>query len=261
MIKRINVALILIIFLTTTIYAQVGGGLMFPGPGVGVGGFTVSNSGSWNGTNAAMNRTFAAPTSNKKWTYFAWFKFNVVNNYQYFLFSSGTGSTFNLRLNNNATIQLAIAGTLVYKTTNTFTTGVWYPLTFQFDSDNATQADRFIVYNCTTRLSTSTASVASGQTTSFNANGGVVYNGYDNGNDFAVYANWLEAETTFIDGAVQGPTSFVSSCNPKNQTGLTYGTNGFWLKYQNSGALGTDSSGNGNTWTNSNVTQSSTVPP
>jgi hypothetical protein len=34
----------------------------------------------------------------------------------------------------------------------------------------------------------------------------------------------------------------------------TYGTNGFFLEFQDSGALGTDSSGNANTFTVNNLT-------
>ena len=43
----------------------------------------------------------------------------------------------------------------------------------------------------------------------------------------------------------------------KSPSGVTWGTNGFHLKFENSGALGTDSSGNSNTFTvNGNLKQS-----
>jgi len=40
----------------------------------------------------------------------------------------------------------------------------------------------------------------------------------------------------------------------------TYGTNGFYLNFQNGASLGEDSSGNGNDFTNSGVTQSTDTP-
>jgi len=62
-----------------------------------------------------------------------------------------------------------------------------------------------------------------------------------------------------IDGQALTPSSFGQTDTdtgiwiPKAYTG-TYGTNGFYLKFADSSALGTDSSGNGNTFTVNNLT-------
>jgi len=57
-------------------------------------------------------------------------------------------------------------------------------------------------------------------------------------------ANQTYAPTTF------GQTdSTTGSWKPKNVSGVSYGTNGFYLKFANAGAMGTDSSGNSNTFT------------
>jgi hypothetical protein len=67
------------------------------------------------------------------------------------------------------------------------------------------------------------------------------------------------ADTFFIDGQQLTPTSFGETdedtgiWKPKVYTG-TYGTNGFYLQFKNSASLGTDSSGNGNTFTVNNLT-------
>ena len=60
----------------------------------------------------------------------------------------------------------------------------------------------------------------------------------------------------FCDGYAYDASSFGESDSvsgiwkPKaSPTGITYGTNGFFLKFENSGAMGTDSSGNSNTFT------------
>ena len=61
------------------------------------------------------------------------------------------------------------------------------------------------------------------------------------------------AEVVFCDGQSLGPDSFGETKNgawiPSDPSGLTFGTNGFYLKFADSSALGKDSSGNDNDWT------------
>ena len=65
------------------------------------------------------------------------------------------------------------------------------------------------------------------------------------------------AETIMIDGTALDPDSFGETKNgvwiPKDASGLTFGTNGFHLKYESSSDLGNDSSGNNNDWTAVNL--------
>ena len=66
------------------------------------------------------------------------------------------------------------------------------------------------------------------------------------------------AEFYNIDGQSLAPTEFGETNDngvwiPKAYSG-SYGTNGFFLEFQNSGALGTDTSGNGNNFTPNNLT-------
>ena len=71
------------------------------------------------------------------------------------------------------------------------------------------------------------------------------------------------AEMVLIDGQALTPTSFGEFKNgiwvPKDCSGLSFGTNGAYLKFGNSGALGTDSSGNSNNWTVNGLTSSDQV--
>jgi hypothetical protein len=75
------------------------------------------------------------------------------------------------------------------------------------------------------------------------------------------YFDGYLTEVNFIDGQALTPSSFgqiettTGVWSPKPYAG-SYGTNGFYLKFGNTSsvaALGTDSSGNGNTWTVNNV--------
>ena len=62
--------------------------------------------------------------------------------------------------------------------------------------------------------------------------------------------NGYLAETHLVDGTAYEPTQFAEEKNgvwiPKNPSGTSYGTNGFYLKYENASDLGNDSSGNNN---------------
>ena len=76
------------------------------------------------------------------------------------------------------------------------------------------------------------------------------------------YSNCYLAEFHGIDGTALTPSSFgetdtiTGAWIPKKYSG-SYGTNGFYLKFEGSG-IGTDSSGNSNTWTANNFSTSGT---
>ena len=61
------------------------------------------------------------------------------------------------------------------------------------------------------------------------------------------------AEVVFIDGTAHDPDDFAETKNgvwiPKDPSGLTFGSQGYYLKFESSSDLGNDSSGNNNDWT------------
>ena len=71
--------------------------------------------------------------------------------------------------------------------------------------------------------------------------------------------NGYLAEFVSIDGSALGPTSFgefdssSGIWKPKKVSGLTFGTNGFYLDFADSGDLGDDESGNGNDFTETGI--------
>ena len=73
-------------------------------------------------------------------------------------------------------------------------------------------------------------------------------------NDVVRYSEFTLAHYNFTDGTAYqasdfGETDTNGQWKPKTTPSVTYGTNGFFLKFANSGSLGTDSSGNGNDFT------------
>jgi len=71
------------------------------------------------------------------------------------------------------------------------------------------------------------------------------------------YFDGYMAEIVCIDGTDYGADSFGETKNgvwiPKDPSGLTFGNNGFHLKFENASDLGNDSSGNNNDFTANNM--------
>jgi hypothetical protein len=98
----------------------------------------------------------------------------------------------------------------------------------------------------------------------FNASGNTFRIGRDR--TAAAYLDGILAHTHFIDGTAYDASAFgeydaQNVWKPKTQPSVTYGTNGFFLKFANAGSLGTDSSGNDNDFTvNGTGTQTLDTP-
>ena len=139
-------------------------------------------------------------------------------------------------------------------------TGGWYHLVWVWDSDDSTQADRSRIYINGNRISDYSASraVGSGDQTDINNSGRDHVIGDSAVGDGKLFDGYL-AETIFIDGGTELYTAdnFGETKNgvwiPKDPSGLTFGSNGFHLKYEDASNLGTDSSGNGNNFTVNNA--------
>lgn len=58
-----------------------------------------------------------------------------------------------------------------------------------------------------------------------------------------------------IDGTLEAVTTFrnASTGLPEDLSGVTFGNNGFWYRFQDSANLGADSSGTGNDATLNNI--------
>ena len=134
-------------------------------------------------------------------------------------------------------------------------TGGWYHLLFRYDSTDGTASNRMLQYVNGTVVSSFAASTYPSQNADSYLGSGTVRVGRAAwAND---YADQYMAEMIFIDGLSLAPSNFATSKNgvwvPVDASGLTFGTIGFHLKFENSGDLGNDSSGNNNDFTASNM--------
>ena len=144
----------------------------------------------------------------------------------------------------------------------------WYHILISIDTTQNTEADRCKIYiNGTQETSFGTSTYPSQNTNLLLTNSGyqqhIGYSGYSSEQYFGGYIS----HAAYIDGTALTPTTFGSIDSTsgiwkfKSPSGLTFGNNGFHLKFENSGNLGLDSSGNSNNFTvNGNLKQALDTP-
>ena len=139
----------------------------------------------------------------------------------------------------------------------------WYHFTVIHEATNSTAADRMQVWVNGERQTTSAYALGNPPTDGFT---GWVSNGYTRmfGGSVAnpdtptvqyPYPGYM-AEVNCVDGQALAPSNFGEADSDTNQWKAieyagTYGNNGFYFDFENSAALGTDTSGAGNNFTSS----------
>ena len=236
------------------------------------GNYPVGNSLRFNsGSSDFLNRTPASATNRKTWTYSSWFKrSNLGNGSDYMcLFSAGNivndSDFFRLLLTDqdqiyaqdrrSASFVTLLRTEAVYRDVS-----AWYHVVIAYDTTQATASNRVRLYINGTEITVFGANTYPTQNYDTDVNNNTLHRiGQQALNASGYFFNGYTAETYLIDGQQLTPSSFGQTDSatgiwtPSPYTG-TYGTNGFFLKFANSAALGTDSSGNGNTWTANNLT-------
>jgi hypothetical protein len=158
----------------------------------------------------------------------------------------------------SGTIHLTDYGSYYFTSAEKFRDpSAWYHLVIRCDTTQASAVNRIRLYmNGLQLTNTAATSITQNLDTAINSN--VPHRIAD---WRATYSNLYLAEIQHVDGQSLDPTSFGEFSTttgvwmPKAYTG-TYGTNGFHLDFSNNAsaaALGTDVSGNGNTWTVNNL--------
>jgi hypothetical protein len=243
--------------------AGVGGGDFYP--------YTVDNSCRFDsGSSAEMSRTFAAG-STTTWTYSTWVK-KVNNGSQTYLIATpaqgGYGITAFVSFTPSGAIDFVIGfagGSTFYRLiTNRLLRDFssWTHIVAIADTTNGTAGDRMQLWvNGVRETSFSTAVYPPA---SYSGVFNRAYIHYINADSTGgSNGDYYLSQTCFIDGQALDPTSFGEDKNgvwiPKDVSGLTFGTNGFYLDFANSAALGTDVSGNNNNWTVSGLTSSDSM--
>lgn len=237
-------------------------------PSTGVVAWTISRSLRFNSADSAsLTKTFAGAGTRTTNTLSLWCKRAALGTTRA-LFGCGTttSDTDYLSLAFNSSDQIIISGgtTTFRQTTRVFRDpAAWYHIVVAIDTGNGTANNRIRLY---VNGSEVTAFAATNNPSS-GANAGWSQAAQHMIGARGSLANYLDAylaEILFIDGTALTPSSFgqtdatTGQWVPKSPTGLTYGTNGFYLKLADNASalsttLGKDSSGNGNNFTPNNL--------
>jgi hypothetical protein len=235
------------------------------------GGYTIDQSIRFNDDDSAyLYRTPSSAGNRKTWTWSCWFKRGNINLNGVRLFdaygsASDSGYT-EMEFSTGNTINFGGWNTTWFVTSQVFRdVSAWYHMVLAVDTTQATAGDRIKFYingEQVTAFSTQNfpslnADLAINDTVDTricqvrSGAGSKFFDGY-------------LAEVYLIDGTALDASSFgevnadTGQWVPIKYTG-SYGTNGFYITGENSAALGTDYSGNGNNFTSSGLTSADQV--
>ena len=241
-----------------------------------VSGYTVKNSLRFNNPSSDyLVRTTSSQTA-QKFTFSCWFKLGFTSRRTLFATdyqtNAGTGGQSGCTFSINTDSKLYIVGyggAVALATTQLFRDpSAWYHIVWASDTTQATDSNRWKLYLNGSQITSVTAIYGTSAYPPQNQNIEYKHHSIGSYSDQATYGagqSWSNfydgyiSEAYLVDGQQLDATSFGQTDTdtgiwiPKAYTG-TYGTNGFYLKFANSASLGTDSSGNGNTFTVNNLT-------
>ena len=212
------------------------------------------------GTNY-MYHTRGTPTNADKCTISAWVKRSKLGSKNLMFTGAGSGSAYSWYGFNTANEfwhlqsgdQPRLESNALFRDTS-----AWYHIVIANDSTQGTAANRNKIYINGVQYtdwgdyedySTQNSDIA------VNTSGVKLFvgsGGASASNSFYPFDGYI-AEYVFIDGTQYAASDFGETKNgawiPKDPSGLTFGNNGAYLKFESSSALGNDSSGNNNDFT------------
>ena len=226
-----------------------------------------------------LYRNSPVPTSEKKFTFSTWLKMSdastsadngIVEWYKssserYQILIDSATRQLRLYAVEAGAVKATIYSNMVFRDTN-----AWYHIVIHSDTTQSSSSDAFKLWV------NGSAQTFSSYTWSYNQNVNVnVFDGSGTklnlGTRGEAYATWLNgylADTYYIDGSLIAYTEFgetdstTGEWKPNTQPTISsFGNAGVHLKYENSGTIGLDSSGNTNNFTASGtVTQTKDCP-
>jgi hypothetical protein len=239
-------------------------------------GYDVANSLRFNESDDCLIKTFGSAGNRKLWTYSVWFKRGKLGG-SYALFVSGASGgndegTIRIEADKidwqNYDIGTSAADSQLLTNALIRDPSAWYHLVCAYDSANSTAGNRMRMYLNGAEIT----DFATDNNPSLNydtaTNNAVLHNiGRQSWNSSADFSGYM-AEICFIDGAALGPTSFgeFDEDSPtiwkplESVKDLTFGNNGFYLEFKESGTgtnasgMGADTSGNTNHFAVNNLT-------
>ena len=213
--------------------------------------YEVANSCRFNdGDSPYLSKTYSGSGNKQTQTISVWVKRTTLGNNQSIFSSYASGSSFAfLRLRDDDKLQYYNHSNVELETNRLFRDpSAWYHIVVKVDTTQATEGNRVKIYvNGTEETSFATATYPSQNAEVKFADDDSHEIGRHNTSD---YFDGYMSEFVFVDGQALTPTSFGEFdedspriWKPKNVSGLSLGTNGFYLDFEDSSDLGADAKG------------------
>ena len=213
--------------------------------------------------NSYLSKTFGTPTDTKKYTMSVWVKRSKLGVQQSIARSTnGSDDSHVFTFDSDDKLRWDEYGSSstigVLKTNRIFRdTSAWYHVVLWYDSANGTAGDRMRMWiNGVEETSFATDTNPSVNAASaFNKASQPINIGRTSYGSGGSYFEGYLAHMAFVDGSNVAHTTFGETDSTsgiwkfKSPSGITWGTNGFHLKFENSANLGVDSSSNTSNWT------------
>jgi len=225
--------------------------------------------------NSYLTRSVSSTGNRRTFTISTWFKRSGITGANQKIFEAVVdGNSYtDLRLKTTEALQFYTEAAGISKislvTNRLFRDpNAWYHVVIAVDTTQGTASDRVKMYiNGVQETSFSTATYPDQNYDTY-VNYSSATNVIGRRNPYSdFYFDGYLSHLSLVDGQALASTVFGLTDSTsgiwkfKSPSGVTWGTNGFHLKFENSGALGTDSSGNTNTFTvNGNLKQALDTP-
>jgi len=229
--------------------------------------FNVANSCRFDGSSAYMHKTPSSEGDKQKFTFSTWVKRSLLGittavdqhlisadagnteTYIFFLANSGSGadaantdclSVYSTDANGD--IEMSLRTTALYRDPS-----AWMHVCVAIDTTQGTDTNRVKIYVNGSQISSFSLATYPAQNENLAICDDVIHEIARRPAGTTKYFNGYLAETVLIDGQQLAPTSFgefdsdsPTIWKPIDVSGLTAGTNGFYLDYEDSGNLGND---------------------
>jgi len=213
------------------------------------------------GDSPKLTRTPSSASNRKTWTLSLWMKRGNLGTPNKTFFSA---SDFQFYWHEDKLKVYEEPGGSIIQTTAVYRDpSAWYHIVLALDTTQGVSADRLKLYVNGDQVTAFGISSYPAEDAELKVNN-TVEHCVSSVVTYGEYYEGYVAETHFIDGQALTPSSFgeedsdTGQWKPIKYSG-TYGTNGFYQKYQDSSALGDDSSGNGNDFTSSGLVATDVV--
>ena len=221
------------------------------------GGYDVANSVRFNdGDSPRMHKTPSGAGNRRKFTISAWVKRGSNLGANSYIFDARVDGSDNAPFQFNTSDQIffrtKVGGTSYFIQTNRVFRDVsaWYHLVIVYDNTLGTAGDRIQLWVNGVRETSFADSTMPNQNTDTTVNNASVVQTVGSEGGGASFFDGYISEFVLLDGTADSPVNTLGEFDedsgiwkPINVSGLTFGTNGFYLDFEDSANLGNDANG------------------